>query len=107
MSACWKDATLSDKLAKIECEAYTGAQEKMLTNIIHIAMRCVENDPDLRPEISDVNDFIKLSSNLSFKTSHMSPILESSSQLTAEMTDPMGSMPSIEITREMNQDVLR
>lgn len=120
MSSGWKDASLDEKLAKIECEPYTEAQEKALTNILHIAMLCVDSDPDLRPKISDVRDSIKLCNNSNFKKSHVSPKLKSCNQpegkvdgstpqsgQSLETSAAMMNLSSMEISREMNDGVLR
>lgn len=47
-------------------------QEKILSDILRIAMRCVEYDPDSRPTISNIRDYIKFSNNSSFEISHTS-----------------------------------
>lgn len=78
---------MDDKLAKIECETYTRDQELTLKNILQIAMACIETNPDLRPDISNVRDFIKFSNSSSFKMSHMSTISEISSEFEGKVDE--------------------
>lgn len=46
---------------------YTDAQEKILTNILYIAMFCIDYEPESRPNISDIREYIKFSNDSSFK----------------------------------------
>lgn len=71
ISANWENATLADKLAKNVDETYTEKQEKTLSNILHIALLCVDPDPKLRPKISDVRDCISFSNHSNSNMSHI------------------------------------
>lgn len=46
-------------------DIYSTNQETTLSDILHIAMLCIEYEPESRPKISEVRDFIKISNKTS------------------------------------------